>query len=68
MPPLVGAVLGLCAPCAQVPSPRLAALQRQDIDNWLILGPHKSGDIVVPRVLLLVRVGRGASRPCACTA
>jgi hypothetical protein len=27
MPRLVGAVLGLCAPCAQVPSPRSAALQ-----------------------------------------
>jgi hypothetical protein len=42
---------------------RIAA--RLHIDNWLTLGPYKSGDIVVPRVLLS---GGGASRPCACTA
>jgi hypothetical protein len=45
---------------------RIAA--RLHIDNWLTLGPCKSGDTVVPRVLSLVRAGGGASRPCACTA
>jgi hypothetical protein len=45
---------------------RIAA--RLHIDDWLTLGPYKSGDIVVPHVVSLVRAGGGASRPCACTA
>jgi hypothetical protein len=45
---------------------RIAA--RLHIDTPLTLGPYKSGDVVVPHVLSLVRAGRGASRPCACTA
>jgi hypothetical protein len=41
---------------------------RLHIDNWLTLGPYKSDDTVVSHLLLLVRVGGGVSRPCACTA
>jgi hypothetical protein len=66
VPHLIGAVLVLCAPCAQVPSPRFGRIAaRLHIDNLLTLGPYKSGDTVVPLVLSLVRAG-GGGEPALC--
>jgi hypothetical protein len=48
--------------------PTLGRLEaRLQINNSLTFGPYKSGDIVVPRIVSLVRAGGGASRPCGCT-